>query len=108
VAELPYQRVGFNEATFRELNEDIEEDSGDRVAFRCECGRLGCNRLLQISRAQYEAVRAHPRRFFLLPGHERPDVEDVVERQDDYVVVEKRGAAGAVAERTDPRRAHGE
>jgi hypothetical protein len=103
LVETPQQRAGFNEATFRELNEDVAKDSHGRVAFRCECGRLGCNQLLELGRAQYEAVRANPRRFVVLPGHHLPQVEDVVERHDHYVVVEKRSEAGAVAERTDPR-----
>jgi hypothetical protein len=108
VGDLFKQRAGFNEATFREINEDIEEHSGDHIAFRCECARLGCNQLLELSRTQYEAVRAHPRRFVVLPGHELPEAEDVVERQDEYLVVEKRDAAGTVAERTDPRAPLGE
>jgi hypothetical protein len=75
------ERVGFNEATFRRVNEGIERtgDSG-RVVFVCECGRLGCNQFIELSRAQYQAVRAHPRRFFLLASHELLDVEQLVER----------------------------
>jgi len=49
-------------------------------------------------------VRAHPRRFFLLATHELLDVERVVERHDDYLVVEKIGEGADIAERTDPRR----
>ena len=103
------ERVGFNEATFRKVNEGIERGSDDdRVAFRCECGRLGCNQLIELSLADYEAVRAHPRRFFLLATHELLEVERVVERHDDYHVVEKLGEAGDIAERTDPRRSSDE
>jgi hypothetical protein len=97
------ERLGFNEATFRKVNEAIRRDSGDaRVAFVCECGRLGCNQLIELSRAQYQAVRAHPRRYFLLATHELLEVERVVERHADYLVIEKLGEAGDIAERTDP------
>jgi hypothetical protein len=97
-------RLAFNEATFRKVNDGIERGSDDdRVAFLCECGRLGCNQLIELSRDDYEAVRAHPKRFFLLANHELLEVERVVERHDDYLVVEKRGEAGDIAERTDPR-----
>jgi hypothetical protein len=34
-------------------------------------------------------VRAHPTRFILRRGHEKPSVERVVEEKDDYAVVEK-------------------
>ena len=50
-----------------------------------------------------ERVRADSRRFILIAGHEIPDVEVVVERTDAYVIVEKVGVAGDVAEATDPR-----
>jgi hypothetical protein len=100
------ERLAINEATFRKVNEGIERGNDDdrRVGFRCECARLGCNQLIELSRAAYEAVRAHPRRFFLLATHELLEVERVVERHEGYLVVEKVGEAGDIAERTDPRR----
>jgi hypothetical protein len=101
------QRVAMNEATFRRINERMEtgQDPFGRLTFMCECGRLGCNRLIQLSRPEYEAVRADPRRFALVDGHELADVEDVVERHERYIVVRKRGEPEAeVVEDTDPRR----
>ena len=99
------RRVALNEATFREINEDVRGDRPDgRLAFRCECGRLGCNRLIALSRDAYETVRRDPRRFFMVPGHELVEFERVVERHDAYTVVEKREDAADLAERTDPRR----
>jgi hypothetical protein len=104
MADVSEERLAINEATFRRVNEGIEAGSDDHhMVFACECGRLGCNQLLELSRADYDAVREHPRRFFLLPGHELLDIERVVERHDGYFVVEKVGRAGDVAERTDPR-----
>jgi hypothetical protein len=64
---------------------------------------LGCNLLIELTPAEYERVRACGRRFLLAPGHEIPDVEVVVLREPGYLVVEKVGDAGRVAERTDPR-----
>jgi hypothetical protein len=105
MAGLPGERLGFNEAAFRKVNEGIERGTDDnRITFACECGRLGCNKLIELSRAEYEGVRAHPRCFFLLAGHELLEVERVVERHDDYLVVEKVAEAGGIAERTDRRR----
>jgi hypothetical protein len=102
------QRLGANEAVFREVNEGIErghwpgeEDSA--VSFRCECARLGCNDLIELSPRAYEQVRSDPRRFIVLPGHERLDVEIVVERRAGYLVVEKLNQAGESAIETDPR-----
>lgn len=101
--------AGLNEAAYRKVNEAIEAGarptSGERrLAVRCECGSVGCNALLEVSVAEYEAVRASPRRFLLLEGHDSPEVERVVERHERYVVVEKHDEAATVAEETDPRR----
>ena len=100
------QRVAMNEATFRKVNEGMEAaQPGGRMTFMCECGRLGCNKLIELTRAQYEAVRANPRRFAVIDGHQIEEVEDVVERAEGYIVVEKRGHPESdVVERTDPRR----
>jgi hypothetical protein len=102
------ERLGQNEALFRSINERIEAGTwpstpSDVVAFRCECAALGCNVLVELSLAEYESVRANPRQFILAPGHEIPAVERVIRRTDAYVVVEKIGDAGRVADTTDPR-----
>ena len=98
-------RVAVNQAILRKVNEAMRGDGrADGIAFRCECGRLGCNVLIELTRDEYEAVRADARRFAIVPGHEVAEIEDVVERYDAYAVVATR-AAGAVdvAERTSPR-----
>jgi hypothetical protein len=102
------ERLGQNEALFRSINERIEAGTwpsspSDVVAFRCECAALGCNLLLELTLAEYESVRADSRQFLLAPGHELPEVERVIRRTDTYVVVQKFGEAGQVADATDPR-----
>ncbi len=102
------QRVAANEARFREVNEGIargrwpgEEDAP--AGFRCECARLGCAELIELTLREYERVRAHPRRFILLAGHDVPEAERTVETRPGYVVVEKVDEAGRIAAATDPR-----
>ena len=41
--------------------------------------------------------------FIVTPGHEEPEIEDVIVSHSGYSVVEKRGDAAAVAEETNPR-----
>ena len=102
------ERLARNEAAFRKVNEamggraELAPTDG-RSAYLCECGALGCNLLLELTVEEYEAVRANPRRFFLVPGHEEPEVESVVDRQDRYFVVEKHPGEGGVAEETYTR-----
>lgn len=99
------KQIAINEATYRKINEGIRAEPADgRIAFVCECGRLGCNQLIGLSRTEYEAVRNDPRRFAVVPGHEIAEMEDVVEQHEHYAVIEKRGEASDVAERTAPRR----
>ncbi len=102
------ERLAHNETVFREINERIEAgtwvaSAQERIAFACECAALGCNVLVALTVPEYEAVRAHPRRFLLASGHEEPAIEVVVGRGDTYVVVEKQGEAARVAEESDPR-----
>jgi len=102
------QRAGANEATIRDVNEGIERgqwpgEEDAPVGFRCECAQLGCNQLIELSVREYEDIRAHPRRFVVVPGHEAPDVERVIEAGPRYVIVEKLDQAGEVAEQHDPR-----
>jgi hypothetical protein len=102
------RRLASNETVLREVNEGIERgqwpgEAGDPVRFRCECARLGCNLLLELTLEEYELVRRHPRRFLMIDGHEVPELEKVVERRPGYVVVQKLDEAGEKAEQTDPR-----
>jgi hypothetical protein len=102
------RRHAVNESVSRHVNEAIERgrwpgEEGAPAAFRCECSRLDCNTLLEITPREYERVRAHPRRFVVLPDHVSESVEVVVGGAPGYAVVEKRDEAGAVAEATDPR-----
>ena len=103
--ELRKERLAINEALFRNVNEGMRAGraEGGTLAVRCECGALGCNRMLELDVAVYEAVRANPRRFVLLVGHDVPAVERIVERHDGFDVVEKLGETGDIAEATDPR-----
>jgi hypothetical protein len=101
------QRVAMNEATFRKVNEGMQvgQDPSGMLTFVCECGRLRCTALLRLTRAEYEAIRANPRRFAIIDGHEILEAEEIVERHDRYLVVEKTGDPEAeIVEQTNPRR----
>ncbi len=100
-------RLAANEALFREVNEAIERgrwpgEEDAPAAFRCECARLDCNQLVELTVRDYRRVRTNPRWFVVVPGHELKDLEAVVATQPGYTIVEKRDAAGQVAEALDP------
>jgi hypothetical protein len=104
------ERVGLNEAVFREVNERIEDLAetfdlrNDPLDLICECGDAGCVQRISMTRAEYEQLRSDPHHFAVHPGHEYPDVEEVVERRKGYDIVSKnQGTPERIAERTDPR-----
>jgi hypothetical protein len=103
------ERAARNESTARQVNEQIEQShpdapSEEHIRVLCECGRLECDRVLAITVAEYEAVRADARQFAVAHGHVMPEAEHVVAETDRYAVVAKRdGIAAQVAVEDDPR-----
>ena len=100
-------RLAKNEAIFRAGNESIDKAAGGRVEkapYLCECGEQSCLARVELSPGEYEAVRAHPARFFVVPGHEDLTAgEVVVEEHDRFTVVEKQGEEREVVERVTPQ-----
>jgi hypothetical protein len=108
-------RVATNEGLLRDVNDRIEEitqrfELGDAEAdageaeFLCECGQENCTESVRMSVREYEELRRDETHFVVFPGHEDPDVEDVVARRAQYTIVRKHPAEAAVAEETDPER----
>ena len=104
------RRIADNESRFREINERLRRDlralPDDRepVAFVCECGRLDCAESVPLSLEEYETIRASSLDFFVVPGHQSPDVEDVVDINERYARVRKHPEAADRVRETDPRR----
>jgi hypothetical protein len=103
MSEKLERRLATNEDVYREVNEGIVRgqwpgETHSRVGFRCECAHLGCNMLVELTVGDYERVRANPRRFLMVPGHQIPAVERVVLDAGEYIVVEKAGDAGREAQ----------
>jgi hypothetical protein len=63
-----------------------------------------CTNRITMTIADYEHIRAYSSAFAVLPGHNVPDVEDIVREEPGFVVVSKLGAGARVAERLDPRK----
>jgi hypothetical protein len=98
------RRVAENESIFRDVNEVRARGfEGDRVAFLCECADIACKERITLRRREYELVRSDARQFVLIPGHELLEAEEVVMRQERFLLVRKFGAAGEIAEELEPR-----
>ena len=101
-------RLAHNEVVFRSVNESIEQQAItfgglDAYEFICECAQSTCFDRIELTLGEYERVRAEGTRFVVVPGHENPEVELVVETYPTFSLVEKDGPAGIVADDEDPR-----
>lgn len=85
------QRITNAEINGRRVNEAIERGEGNTgpTVFVCECGYIGCSSTIELAIAEYEGVRTDFDRFLVIPGHEIPEVDRVVERHSEYLVVVK-------------------
>jgi hypothetical protein len=104
------ERIGMNEAVFREVNERIQEVASafdltsEPLDLICECGDAACVARITLSREEYEAVRADSELFAVATGHVAPDVEEVVANHSRYDIVRKnKGVPAEIAQETDPR-----
>ena len=103
-------RKARTESAFRDVNERIAENArrfeAGETQFICECGDPQCTVRVEATLEQYEEVRADGARFLLAPGHGDSSIEELVEKRDGFMIVEKvQSAARAIARRLDPRTA---
>ena len=89
--DVTRKRLEHNEAVFRAINEEIDEAAnGGARGYVCECADTACSESIRLAHEEYQAIRADPDRYVLVPGHEVAELEDVVRREPDHLVVEKR------------------
>ncbi len=108
-SEWRQKRIAHNEASFRDINERLEESlrhvrhTPELLRFVCECGDRRCESSVCLTFDEYEAVRRDSRRFAVVPGHVFPETEHVVAGNDRYEVVEKFGHAVELTDAADRR-----
>lgn len=105
------RRAARNEEIFRRINERILEGAAQHrvetgLPFHCECDRASCVETIEVPPAAYERVLGQRYRFVVIPGHEDPAVERVVESGSEFLVVEKFGEARAQIDREHPQQRH--
>jgi hypothetical protein len=76
---------------FRQATRRVEQAAGGARApaaeFFCECGDSRCTERIRLTFGEYEAIRAMPGRFLVLPGHEGVPFRRVVTSTDRFSVV---------------------
>jgi hypothetical protein len=100
-------RLARNETLFRSVNERVEEvvqpGPEEEIDFLCECGDAECREKVTVTRGDYEQIRTDAAQFVVQPGHEIPEIEEVVIRRQGFLVVRKHRDERAIAQETDPR-----
>jgi hypothetical protein len=97
---MPPSRLAQNRLIFREVNVRVGELSlqqvivpwTERTEYFCECGRPDCVDSVELTLAEFEAVRSDESTFVIAPTHNSPAAA-IVEQTDRYVIVE-RGDSG--------------
>jgi len=105
VVSLSDERLAKNEILFREINERLDEMSvpwSKTTDYLCECSEMSCTKIVELTNAEYERVRSKGTVFVVVPGHERPEIEKVIEEQEGFLLVEKLVAVDEIVEQ-DPR-----
>lgn len=102
------EQAAKNESTFRKANEGLEEKAAEfgleeeRTPYLCECEDECCTNVMGLTRAEYEAVRANPKSFVLVPGHQGAD-DALLREEAGFIVIEKSGEEGMLVAEQDPR-----
>lgn len=103
------RRLAKNEALFRDVNERIQAiaaaqgSDAHQYEFVCECSNIDCALRVRLTLATYERARSDSTVFLTAPGHELPEIDNVIFRCDDYQLVRKFGEAAELAKEQDPR-----
>jgi hypothetical protein len=100
-------RAAKNEDLFREVNERIRQLGKSSTVlgyapFVCECSRPDCHIGVEATIEEYLEVRADATHFLVAPGHTDPDLERIIRTDERFMVVEKFGLAGEIAEAEAP------
>jgi hypothetical protein len=101
------ERLAKNEAQFRKVIERLNEIGtswAKTTDYLCECSAPSCIETLELTNDEYKRARRRPTVFVVVPGHERINVERVLEKNERFALVEKEVAVEEIVE-SDPRSA---
>jgi hypothetical protein len=93
------ERIAQTELFFRAVNEEIARNDGHGTTlFLCECGNSSCAENLELTAVALQHLHADGGLFVVLPGHEIPDLETVVDSHNGYLVVRRNAAQDNAAQ----------
>jgi hypothetical protein len=89
------RRLIENEVIFRDVNKNIQEfvdgenNAPALLPFYCECSNPECIERIPMTTEQYSKLHKDDRHFITRIGHESPEVEEILNKESNYQVVEK-------------------
>jgi len=87
------QRVLQTEEFFRSVNDVIaRKRASNGATFLCECANPYCNVTFEMSPADLQTLHSRSGYYAILPGHDIPELEDIVQSENGYMIVRKRTA----------------
>jgi hypothetical protein len=82
-----------NSQLFRLVNEEIRSLSTatiDDYDFVCECNDCACAKVMRMNAQEYEGMLGDPTLFATVPGHEQKGPQDVIGRNERFVLLRRR------------------
>ena len=98
MSESREQRQAQNQFIFRSVNQEIKRlsekllDARSDLEFVCECYDPACIKRMRMRLAEFTEFDRMENCFIVVPGHEDAEVEEVMTRHKNYLVVAKVGA----------------
>lgn len=90
------RRLIENEVIFKSVNQNIKEFVSERtgsrikfIKFYCECSDLDCTARIKLTTDRYEELHKNKKCFVTVVGHETPEIEKVIAKENSYQAVEK-------------------
>ena len=102
------RKYAENEVVFRKANEaatkelealqqtstsegehDLAPNDELPMYFYCECADEKCHERIRLTKREYEDLHQSSDQFVILPGHNVPEVERIVQNNQSWMVVEK-------------------
>jgi hypothetical protein len=84
------ERIAQTELFFRAVNEEIARNDGHGTTlFLCECGNSACSEGIELTADALHHLHGDGGLFIVLPGHEIPDIETIVDRHNGYLVIRR-------------------
>ena len=77
------------EEVVERIREEDDLDADAPIGFFCECSDLDCRERVHAVPGRFEEIHRDSELFILVPGHERPEIERVVDQEADFLIVRK-------------------